>query len=180
MIVCHELDNDRHPIPTFSLPRRCLHGNCAWLNVNAWIYTIRQKIYFFLNTSELWTSILQRLPPVALTVSEFTPNLSVSSVDCVTSVNETVWRPILIIGIFHCIACHRYTASDSIPCVSLSCIAFSNLQGQRFVSCRRPFWTPLPTRRCKAPSSCSFIRIIFSSTSVIVPLVTTTETITNA
>ena len=82
-----------------------------------------------LNTSELWTSILQRLPPVVLTVNEYTPNLSVSSVDCGTLVDETVWHPILIIGIFHGIACHRCTASDNIHCVSFALLPFRIYRG---------------------------------------------------
>jgi hypothetical protein len=142
-------------------------------------YTRLGRRSTILNNSELWTSILQRLPAVVLTISEFTPNLSVSSVEYGTLLDETVWHPILSIGIFHFIACHRCTASDNTRAFP-SLYYLLESTGQRFVGRRRPSGTPLSTRRFRTPSSCSFIRIISSGTSVIVPLVTTTETITNA
>ena len=51
-------------------------------------------------------------------------------------------------------------------------VIFLNLQGQRFVGRRRPFGTPLPTRRCRESSPSTSIRIPSKNTSTIVSLVT--------
>ena len=66
---------------------------------------------------------------------------------------------------------HRWwTTSDIFPCF-LRLIIFLNLQVQRFVGRRRPFGTPLPTRRCRASSPSSCIRIPLKNTFTIASLV---------
>ena len=118
----------------------------------------------------LRTGILHYLTLIVLTVSQSTPNLVVSSADCVISTAETVSHQIPVIRIFIRIAHHWWTTSDIFPCF-LRLIIFLNLQVQRFVGRRRPFGTPLPTRRCRASSPSSCIRIPLKNTFTIASLV---------
>ena len=103
-------------------------------------------------------------------MSGFTLNLVISSADCVTSVAEAVSHQIPVIRIFIRIAHRSWTSSDFFLCF-LCLIIFLNVQVQRFISRRRPCGAPLPTRRCRASSPSSFIRISSKNTSTIASLV---------
>ena len=119
----------------------------------------------------LRTWIRHYLTLIVLTVSWSTPNIVVSSADCVTSTVETVSHQIPVIRIFIRIAHRSWTPSDIFLCF-LRLIIFLNLQVQRFVGRRRPFGTPLPTRRCRESFPSTSIRIPSKNTSTIVSLVT--------
>ena len=122
--------------------------------------------------------ILHYLTLIIQTIFGCTPNLVVSSTDHVTSVAETASTQIPVIRIFIRIAHRWWTASDIFLCF-LRLIIFSNLQRQRFVGRRRPFGTPLPTRRCHTISPCSSIGTTSNINSITVSLAIARSVIAN-